>query len=847
MKHHLRALPTTEALEPDAADGPSLGPELRVDLHVHSCHSDRPYSYFLRSGKAAECYTRPETVHELATRRGMDLVTICDHDEIAGAIELCARTEHAFVSEEVSARFPEDGCVMHTIVLGLDETQHREIQELRRNVYELVAYLQAAGLPYFLCHPLSSVNRRLTAHHLRRALLMFPALELRNGTRDQLHEQELTAILTALTPVTLAGWASDHPEAPWVTRDARYAVVGGSDDHGGLAIGRAYTAFRGERSLAGLTAALRARRTMPRGLHGTATALSHNVIGVLGGYLRQQGQLPFGPGPLEPQLAALMAAEVGPGRPDAPAAARGLLAPLARPLFAAATREGVGFSSLARAAHTDDEQARLTRVLDGALLVAGRAAVTELADAAAARALARAADAVPDVLRCALLSLPYVLGARYQGADRATARRLADQLGFTPPRDEAPRVAVITDTIDDVNGVALGLRRLAVATRKAGLPLDLVGPGAADAVEVVRDEDGVVRVPALLRRSIDLYPDMTWAIPHLPALLRWLCDERIDVVQCATPGPMGLAGLAAARLLSRPVVAQYHTELPEYASRLSGDPVVGSVVGSVVSWFYRQADLCLAPSRTIAQRLSELGVAGDRVAQIPRGIDLDLFRPDRRDPAALARWGLDGRRVVLYVGRLSKEKNLDALLDAYRRVQTTRPDVALLLVGDGPHGAALARRGAPLGVRFAGVLHAHELAAVYASADVLAFPSETETFGNVVVEAQASGLPVVVARGGAAHETVLHGVTGLVVDGEPGDLARALASVLDDPAARARMGNAAHRFAQRYDLAQAARAGFELYRRVADAPRDVRAGEPAPSPVPATPVEPSRGLTALGG
>lgn len=807
MKQHLRAVP-----QDDVADDSSV---VRVDLHVHSCHSARPYSYFLRSGKAAECYTRPETVLDLARRRGMDLVTLCDHDEIAGALELCARAEHAFVSEEVSARFPEDGCVMHVIALGITEAQHVELQRLRRNVYELAAYMAAERIAHFLCHPLSSVNRRLEVTHIRKALLMFGALEIRNGTRDELHEQELSAIIAGLSPAVLASWASDYPDVPWITRDARYATVGGSDDHGGLAIARAFTQFRGERSLTGLKTALAERTTEAGGLHGSAATLSHNVYGVLGGYLRETGQLPIGDGPIGPQLVALVAQNATPAATGHP---RGLLAPLARPLFTAAAREGVSFSMLAAAGHTDETQAKLTRVVDGALLAANRAAINTLADASDDRAIARAVDAVPDVLRGALLSLPYILGARYQGADRATARTMARQLGFGGDAPANPRVAVITDTIDDVNGVALGLRRLAAASQRAGLPLELVGPGFGD--DVVRDRDGVVRMPPLLRRSLDMYPEMTWAIPHLPAMMRWLSDEKIDIVQCATPGPMGLAGLAAAKLLSLPVVAQYHTEVPEYATRLSGDPVVGDVVGAVVAWFYRQADLCLAPSRTVVGRLEELGVRPHRIAQIPRGVDLSLFHPDHRDTHMLARWGLAGRRVVLYVGRLSKEKNLDALVEAFRRVRTTRPDIALVLVGDGPHAPALLSTAGSPDVMHLGVLRGEALATMYASADVFAFPSETETFGNAVVEAQAAGLPVVVASRGAAHETVHHGVTGLVVDGQAGELATAIATLLDDAALRTRMGRAAHRIAQRHDLDLAARAGFELYRRLLVAPTD---------------------------
>jgi predicted metal-dependent phosphoesterase TrpH len=178
---------------------------VRVDLHVHSEFSDRPYSWFLRSAKAAECYTAVERVYQIATQRGMDLVTISDHDTIDGARELCSRyPDNTFVSVEVSARFPEDGCVVHTIAVDIDETQHAEMQRLRRNVYELVEYMDQQAIAYFWCHPLSQVNGRLTRQHLERCFLMFRALELRNGTRDIAHEQRLLDVVARITPVRLA-------------------------------------------------------------------------------------------------------------------------------------------------------------------------------------------------------------------------------------------------------------------------------------------------------------------------------------------------------------------------------------------------------------------------------------------------------------------------------------------------------------------------------------------------------------------------------------------------------------------------------------------------------------------
>lgn len=202
---------------------------------------------------------------------------------------------------------------------------------------------------------------------------------------------------------------------------------------------------------------------------------------------------------------------------------------------------------------------------------------------------------------------------------------------------------------------------------------------------------------------------------------------------------------------------------------------------------------------------------------MPRGIDLARFHPRHRDRAWLGRYGLGDGPVILSVGRLSREKNLAQLAAAFAQVHAQRPHARLLVVGDGPAAEALDGPG----VVRVGYLHGDELARAYASADVFATTSETETFGNVVVEAQASGLPVVVALGGAAREQMRAGETGLVADAaRPDRFAAALVRLIDDPGWRADLGQRAHRRAQRYDLGAATLATYAIHRRIA-------AGDPA--------------------
>jgi glycosyltransferase involved in cell wall biosynthesis len=309
---------------------------------------------------------------------------------------------------------------------------------------------------------------------------------------------------------------------------------------------------------------------------------------------------------------------------------------------------------------------------------------------------------------------------------------------------------------------------------------------------------------------LPFYREMTWGVPRTLTLWRWLTAAHIDLVQCATPGPMGLAAMMAARHLHLPVCAQYHTEVAEYAARMTRSPRLGRAAARMVGWFYRHADLCLAPSADTAARLASYGVDPERIVQVPRGIDLSLFHPSMRDRSALVPYGLSERPTIVYVGRLSREKNLSTLLAAFAQVRERRPDAALLLVGGGPLEGQLSGPG----VTLTGWLRGQQLAGVVASCDLFAFASETETFGNAVAEAQAAGLPAVVANRGAAPERIVPGITGLAVDASgPDAMAAALLRLLDDPELRARMGRAAHHHAQRHDPDRAALGTFDIYRR----------------------------------
>jgi glycosyltransferase involved in cell wall biosynthesis len=243
-------------------------------------------------------------------------------------------------------------------------------------------------------------------------------------------------------------------------------------------------------------------------------------------------------------------------------------------------------------------------------------------------------------------------------------------------------------------------------------------------------------------------------------------------------------------------VATYHTEIQRYVLELTQDRLAALVAGGAIGWFYRQAERVYVPSASSGASVVERGVDPARVARFSRGVDTERFTPAHRTPRRRRRLAADGETIVLYVGRLSREKGVLELAAAFRLAAARRPDLRLVVVGEGPARAELTAALAGTRHSFEGELRGEPLATAYACADVFCMPSTTETFGQVIAEAAASGLPAVVVDRGAAPELVADGVTGLIAPPDaPAELAARVERLAAEPELRRRMGEAARRSA----------------------------------------------------
>ena len=346
------------------------------------------------------------------------------------------------------------------------------------------------------------------------------------------------------------------------------------------------------------------------------------------------------------------------------------------------------------------------------------------------------------------------------------------------------RIAVVTETWPpEVNGVALTVQQFVQQLLALGHQIELTRPTqTADQMTPAATElqQNLVRGIRLPR-----YPDLRLGLPNASVFRRNWHKLRPDAVYVATEGPLGWSAVRVAREMGIRAVTGFHTRFDDYVAHY-GARMLSPIVLAWLRRFHNRADLTLVPTK---QLMDALGAQGfHKLGHLARAVDCERFHPKHRDAALRSSWGLQPETLaVLHVGRLAAEKNLDLVARAFERIRQSQPQARMIWVGDGPALPELRARH-PEHV-FCGVRHGLELSQHFASGDLFLFPSLTDTFGNVTLEAMASGLPVVAFDYAAAREHMHNGVSGRSVpfaDSEAFVLAAA--QLADDRAQRSAMG-----------------------------------------------------------
>jgi glycosyltransferase involved in cell wall biosynthesis len=741
----------------------------------------------------------------------MTHVTLTDHDSIEGALRL-AHHDDFIVGEEVTAFFPSEALHVHVLVWGIDEQQHAAIGELRFNVFELVQYLREHEIAHALAHPFSLIAGGLRGEQLEALLVLFDIWEVRNGlscrAEDELAEDVVAR--SASLRARISGGAGVSEAKP-------IGACAGSNDHTGLDVGATYAVITVDGSEAAPLTALMAGAGRPSGSHGSTAKLAHNGVALLlGGGANRSG-------PLQHALARATGASLTwqilmrPGGRRLAARALSVASASTRlwrgdkraPVDAALsgiTQDLLRNDSLKQGVNHEQLQARVEEAWRAAMR--GQLGTAEHLEIGALLGDKKRIAGVTDAQS---LLAPYLFAAGFHARQRRHAKavtgRLAERgLALPPGVKTMPRVAMLTDTYEEINGVGTVLHELVRHATAREWPFTLVSAGAER-----RSEPGREVFPAVESRSLDVYPGFPMALLPILEILRWCEESDIEVIHAATPGPVGLVAWLLANSLDLPLVGTYHTDLPNLGFYLTGDHLLKESLWAYVRLFYDQCAMVFCPSEASRLELVDHRVRS-RLEPFPQGIDCTLFDPARRD-ARLHRDLGAGKRVLLWVGRISPEKGLDALAAGYAALRARRDDVQLVIVGEGPYRERLHEL-AP-DASFLGVKTGAELAAIYASADVFLFPSHAETFGQTVLEAAASGVPAVVSAGSGTEDAMIRDVTALsVAPGDARGFVAAVEQLLDDRELHASMQTAARHYA----LTRTWPATFE---RVADAYRTI--------------------------
>ena len=777
-------------------------PKSRADLHVHSRYSDRAADWVLRRLDFPASCSAPLDLYRRLRESGMDFVTLTDQNTLAGCLEI-AHLPGVFLSEEVVAVFPEDECRVNVLVWGITEEQHFDIAKARESVYDLQRYLFSAGIAHAVAHPFHSVNGKLTDLHLQKLALLFRHFEGLNGRYPAIVSECAAFCLGGLTPRRIeifnarTGIEPTHPE-PW-----KKVLVGGSDDQGGLSAGRTFTETPECSNAVTFLDHLREGRCCPLGRGGTPLAMAHGTYNTAIQFARER--MPAKQGYPAMALLEKITSRFMEGRNPTEFSlldkfgfvTQGILT---GKIFDLAKSGNMPFwKQLSETLNHPEFQAAMARGTDGVAEVERRSFLiantianklgyrffTECIKLISnGKFLESIQSAIPLAPVAALLS-PYLHAFRLPR--REWLRNSVMQISGTMPEPlKNNKRAWFTDTLEDVNGVATTIRKMTAAGVSAGHDITIMTCRS----QVADHGVPLVNFEPIGEFELPEYELQRLSFPPVLEIFDYLERGGFSEVVISTPGPVGLCALAAAKSLGLPTVGIYHTDFPQYVRILTDDSFMETLTWNYMHWFHSQLDVLYVNSEDYRKCWIERGIPAERLRILPRGLDTRLFDPAKRDAEFWASRGLlEGEVGMLFVGRVSKEKNLDVLVTALRRLMQNGHRIRPLIVGNGPYMAEMQRL-LKDGI-FTGYLDGEDLARAYASADMFVFPSTTDTFGNVILEAQASGIPVVVSDIGGPRDLVEHGVDGLITRGlDADDLASAVAQLAEDREGRRMMGEA---------------------------------------------------------
>ncbi|MBD3289626.1 glycosyltransferase [candidate division KSB1 bacterium] len=735
---------------------------IKIDMHAHSKYSEHPSDWFLQRLGAKESYTEPEYLYRTAKERGMDYVTITDHNRIDGAMLLKQKyPQEVIVGLEATTYFPENGCKIHVLLYDINQEQYEIIQQKRKNIYELRDYIKENDLAYSVAHATFSVNNKLTVDLLEKLILLFDVFEGINGGRSYLFNTKWMELMKRLTPAHIDKLYEKHhiepiSDDPWLK-----SFTGGSDDHAGLFIGQTYTETDADNP-GEVIENLKNKKTYANGRHNNYKFLAFTIYKVAFEFARSKNVK----------------------------SSNSLLFQLTEKIFESDSlkvREKFKIQRFRASNRKNDDQIgkllvslihdtkdfRLSQIDKRLELVFQR--VCDIADEFLKKVLTsmeqdiskgnlvglimNISSSIPGLF----LALPFLSTLKVMYRNRQVLDEITQNLNIELPESEK-RILWFTDTINDLNGVSETLKELGWIAYRKNKNIRIV----TSVLKKERDKTlppNIINLPNFFTMKLPYYEKYVLKFPSILKSIETIYTEEPDEIFISTPGPIGLLGLLIARLLNVKCHGVYHTDFTMEIDKIAEDNALTELVEGYTRWFYQQMDTIKVSSHEYAHLLEERGFDSSKIRFLSKAIDTELFSyKESAKEKLLRQLNMQDGVNLLYAGRVSKDKHMDLLVDIYQHLSKKRQDVNLIIVGDGPYFEALKDRMKDFErIFFTGKIPRKELPEIYSSSDVFVFPSTTDTFGMVVMEAQSCGLPSVVSSVGGPKEILIDGKTGYIV------------------------------------------------------------------------------------
>lgn len=764
---------------------------LSCDLHVHSRFSSESGRWVLRSLKAPESFTPPELIYELARKRGMDFVTITDINTIEGAMSI-SHLPGTFLSEEVRTFLPGSRTSVHILLYDITPEQHDEISRIRNSFFDLMDFVDHHGIINSLAHPFYYPGTDLRSEEFISVAGRVGLLEALNGTRSALENHSVVTISRV------------------IRKDPSFSgFTGGSDDHCGRFMGLTFTSVEGAGNLGDFLEGVREGRGIPRGEHGNAIRSAYSVYSIAYSFYRDRLTAKKVPAIATMAADRFFRPSMSGGEPTVWHKADLLFHQLIKrakksgeadfeTIFADQLIE-IGKDLNLRsgspeleAEGIDERTFEILNMLSNRLFQHySSLLVKRIADGRILDALEAFTALIPVIL----LNVPYPVSYLNRRKGREAVAEVASRImpELCDSLVHPDRRVWFTDTIDDLNGVSRTIQKFSRLAMDSGREMAVV----ASQSRPLSFPGWVVNFPPIREFPVPDYHSKLLSIPPFLEVLRFVEEQDFGMMYISTPGPVGFAALGISRILGIPAAGIYHTDYPRHVNHIVQDGKMGEFAGTAAAWFYSNVDVVLVPSRFYMDDLEQMGIPKKRMRLFPRGTDCDTFSPEWRSDDFLRRFGgnPDATRL-LYAGRISREKDLDVLAKAYLTARESLPDLELYMAGDGPYLGELVNLLSGKGCHFFGELHGEQLSRAYASGDIFVFPSSTDTFGNSVLEAQASGLPAIVSDSGGPQEIIIPGETGLVFPShDPDSLAEVIIRLASNQKDLRRMGEKARELA----------------------------------------------------